>query len=58
MEEEIQENKELARDRIFIGHTNSWIKRFRILSTKFRNNLSYFAKFAMLLYSFYNFDIA
>ena len=30
-EEEIKENKELAKDRIFIEHTNSWIKRFKIL---------------------------
>lgn len=57
-EEEISENKELARDRIFIEHTNSWIKRFNILSTKFRNHLSYFAKFAVLLCAFYNFDRA
>ena len=57
-EEEIKENKELAKDRIFIEHTNGWIKRFKILSTKFRNNLSYFAKFAVLLCGFYNFDKA
>lgn len=40
-EEEIQENKELARDRIFIEHTNGWIKIFKILSTKFRKEKSY-----------------
>ena len=57
-EEEIKENKELAKDRIFIEHTNGWIKRFKILSTKFRNHLSFFAKFAVLLCSFYNFDKA
>lgn len=57
-EEEIKENKELAKDRIFIEHTNSWIKRFKILSSKFRNHLSYFAKFAVLLCGFYNFDKA
>ena len=57
-EEEIKENKELAKDRIFIEHTNSWIKRFKILSTKFRNNLSYFAKFAVILCGFYNFNRA
>lgn len=57
-DEEIKENKELAKDRIFIEHTNSWIKRFKILSTRFRNHLSYFAKFAVLLCGFYNFDRA
>ena len=54
--DEIEYNKLLAKDRIFIEHTNSWIKRFKILSTKFRNNLSYFAKFAVLLCGFYNFN--
>ncbi len=57
-EEEINDNKVLAKDRIFIEHTNSWIKRFKILSTKFRNHLSNFAKFAVVLCGFYNFDRA
>lgn len=56
--DEISYNKALAKDRIFIEHTNSWIKRFKILSTKFRNHLSFFAKFAVLICGFYNFDIA
>lgn len=57
-DDEINYNKALAKDRIFIEHTNSWIKRFKILSTKFRNHLSFFAKFAVLVCGFYNFDIA
>lgn len=57
-DEEIKENNDLAKDRIFIEHTNSWIKRFKILSTKFRNHLSFFAKFVVILCGFYNFDIA
>lgn len=57
-EEEKQYNKELAQRRIFIEHTNSWIKRFKILSTKFRNNLNYFASFAVLICAFYNLDRA
>ena len=57
-EEEKRENKELAKDRIFIEHTNGWIKRFKILSTKFRNHLSHFAKFAVILCAFYNLDRA
>lgn len=50
--EEIKENKDLAKDRIFIEHTTSWIKRVKMLSTKFRNHLSYFAKVAVLLVIF------
>lgn len=56
-EEEIQYNKELAQDRIFIEHTNSWIKRFKILSTCFRNNLKFFSPFAVLICALYNCDI-
>ena len=48
-EKEEEYNKELAKERIYIEHTNSWIKRFKILSTKFRNNLKYFASFAVLI---------
>ena len=50
-------NKELAKERIYIEHTNSWIKRFKILSTKFRNNLKYFASFAVLICALFNLDI-
>ena len=57
-EEEKEYNKELAKNRIFIEHTNGWIKRFKILSTKFRNNLKYFNKFAVLLCGFFNCYIA
>lgn len=53
-EEEKEYNKELAMDRIFIEHTNGWIKRFKLLSTKYRNNLKYFPKFAVLLCGLYN----
>lgn len=58
IEEEKNYNKELAKDRIFIEHTNGWIKRFKILSTRFRNNLRYFAPISVLICAFYNFDIA
>ncbi len=53
-EEDIKYNKELGADRIFIEHTNGWIKRFKILGLTFRNKLNYFAKFAVLICSFYN----
>ena len=57
-EKEEEYNKELAKERIYIEHTNSWIKRFKILSTKFRNNLKYFASFAVLVCALFNLDIA
>lgn len=57
-EEEIEYNKELAKDRIFIEHTNGWIKRFKILSTRFRNNLAFFSKFAVLICALFNCYIA
>ena len=57
-EKEKAYNKELGADRIFIEHTNGWIKRFKILSTKFRNNLNYFAAFSVLICAFYNNYIA
>lgn len=57
-EEEIEYNKELAKDRIFIEHTNGWIKRFKILATRFRNNLKFFPQFAVLICALYNCDIA
>ena len=53
-EEEKEYNKELAQDRIFIEHTNGWIKRFKVLATRYRNNLKYFPKFAVLLCALYN----
>lgn len=57
-EEDIKYNKELGADRIFIEHTNGWIKRFKILGSRFRNNLDFFASFSVLICSFYNFYIA
>lgn len=57
-EEDIKYNKELGADRIFIEHTNGWIKRFKILGSRFRNNLNFFAPFSVLICAFYNFYIA
>lgn len=57
-EEDVQYNKELGAERIFIEHTNGWIKRFNILGTKFRNRLNFFASFTVLICALYNFDIA
>lgn len=57
-EEEVSYNKELGANRIFIEHTNGWIKRFKLIGSKFRNNLKYFASFSVLICAFYNFYIA
>lgn len=57
-EEDIKYNKVLGSDRIFIEHTNGWIKRFKILGSKFRNNLTYFASFSVLICALFNFYIA
>ena len=57
-DDEKEFNKLISATRIFIEHTNSWIKRFKLLSTKFRNDLSYFAPLAVLICALYNLDIA
>ena len=57
-EDDINYNKDIGSARIFIEHTNGWIKRFKILSTKFRNNLNFFAPFAVLICALYSFYIA
>lgn len=57
-DDEIAYNKALGSDRIFIEHTNGWIKRFKILSTKFRNDLKFFSEFSVLICAFYNGYIA
>lgn len=57
-EEECKYNKDLGAERIFIEHTNGWIKRFKILGSRFRNNLKYFAPFSVLICALYNFSIA
>lgn len=57
-EEDTKYNKELGADRIFIEHTNGWIKRFKILSSRFRNDLNFFAPFSVLICALFNFSIA
>lgn len=51
-------NKKISSERIHIEHINSWLKRFKILGTRFRNKLSYFAKFTTIICGLYNFHIA
>lgn len=57
-EEDINHNKEIGANRIFIEHTNGWIKRFKMLGSRFRNNLNFFAPFSVLICALYNFNIA
>lgn len=57
-EEDTKYNKKLGSDRIFIEHTNGWIKRFKILGSRFRNSLNFIAPFSVLICALFNFSIA
>ena len=52
--EEKQRNRELSKIRIRIEHVNSYIKRFRILSSRYRNKRKKFALRATLICGIYN----
>ena len=52
--EEKQRNRELAKIRIKIEHVNSYIKRFKILSSRYRNKRKKFALRATLICGIYN----
>ncbi len=47
-------NADLSRRRIFIEHINRYIKRFRILSSRYRNKRRRFALRASLICAIYN----
>lgn len=49
-------NSDLSRQRIFIEHINRCIKRFRILSSRYRNKRRRFALRASLICAIYNFQ--
>lgn len=51
-------NSSLAKHRIFIEHINRYIKRFKILSYRYRNKRRRFALRASLICSIYNFQHA
>ena len=48
-------NASLAKKRIFIEHINRYLKRFRILSSRYRNKRRRFALRVSLLCAIYNF---
>ena len=49
-------NSDLSGRRIFIEHTNRYIKRFRILSSRYRNKRRRFALRVSLICAIYNFQ--
>jgi len=49
-------NSTLSKRRIYIEHINRYIKRFRILSSRFRNKRRRFALRAALICGIYNFQ--
>lgn len=57
-DEERSFNSSLAKHRIFIEHINRYIKRFKILSYRYRNKRRRFALRASLICSIYNFQHA
>ena len=48
------ENHEIAKKRIYIEHVNRYIKRFRILSSRYRNKRSRFALRVSLICGIFN----
>ena len=54
--QERQENREISRKRIFVEHAIRFIKRFRILSERYRNRRKRFALRFSLIASICNFD--
>lgn len=49
-------NRMVSKRRIYIEHINRYIKRFRILSTRYRNHRKRFALRASLICGIYNFQ--
>ena len=53
-QEEKDFNKEVSRERIFIEHINRYLKRFRILSSRYRNKRRKFTLRVTLICGIYN----
>lgn len=51
-------NKELSKLRICIEHVNAFIKKFKIVSTRFRNKRKNFKLYMSLICGIYNFETA
>lgn len=54
--EEKQYNKELSKSRIYVEHTNRYLKRFKVLSSRYRNKLRDFDKRISLVSGIYNYQ--
>ena len=57
-DEEKKNNLEISKRRIYIEHVNRYIKRFRILSGRYRNKRRKFGLRVSLLCGIYNFQHA
>ena len=55
--EDRKHNSIISRRRIYIEHVNSHIKRFRIVSTRYRNKRRKFALRFSLICAIYNFEL-
>ena len=55
--EDRKHNSIISRRRIYIEHVNSHIKRFRIVSTRYRNKRRKFALKFSLICAIYNFEL-
>lgn len=51
-------NNEISKIRIAIEHVNAFLKKFKIISTRFRNRRKNFKLFMTLICGIYNFEIA
>jgi hypothetical protein len=51
-------NKGLARERVVVEHTNSWVKKFRIFGDEFRNRLKCYDVMTGIVCGLVNFRIA
>ena len=54
--QERKDNREISRKRIFVEHTIRFVKRFRILSERYRNRRKRFALRFSLIAGICNFD--
>lgn len=55
--EEKMYNRSISKRRIYVEHINRYIKRFKILSSRYRNKRRYFGLRVALICCIYNFQI-
>lgn len=56
--EEKDKNRKISRERIYIEHINAHIKRFKILSTRYRNKRKKHGLRMSLICGIYNYELA